>query len=90
MTQLEFARLNSNLYKNLNDYCRLMACVKCPFYVTKDKCMFEQCRETLQPLVFDKVKNSTLPAKTSDRLDDLENRVGRVEELIAEIQQKIS
>lgn len=87
MTQLEFARLNSNLYKSLNEYCRLMPCIRCPFYASEGTCVFEQCRETLQPLVFEKTKMA-VPAKTNDRLTDLENRVGRLEELVEELQKK--
>ena len=51
MTKLEYARIYNNLYKNLNDFCRLMPCVKCPFYVAGDKCVFEKCRDTLQSYV---------------------------------------
>ena len=82
MTKLEYARIYNNLYKNLNDFCRLMPCVRCPFYATGDKCVFEKCRDTLQSYVFDTDKNTIIPAKTSDRLNDLENRVGKLEELV--------
>lgn len=86
MTQLEFARINNNLYKHLNDFCRLMPCVKCPFYNKEDKCLMEQSRDILQTFVFDKNKTEPVPTRTSDRLDELENRVGRLEELVEFLQ----
>ena len=81
MTQLEYARIYNNLYKHLNDFCRVMPCIKCAFYSAEGSCVFEQCRSALQPYVFDTDKIA-LPAKTADRLADLENRVGRLEELV--------
>ena len=46
----------------------------------------EQSRDILQAFVFDKNKTDPVPTKTSDRLDELENRVGRLEEIVEFLQ----